>query len=287
MKVVVFIRKDRFGFDALAARHPEHTFVHVEDADALAREIADAEVLMVAIGPYNKSLADMIKAKQKKLKWVQFSSSGIDAALHAGGFPAGTLVTNTAGLSAPMVAEHAIALMMMVGHRMRETEAATQTREWHGQIKTRMTALYRKTICIVGLGAIGQEAAKRARGLDMKIIGVSRAYQPDGLVDVVYGREDLETAFGDADVVLLSASASADTLNLINARSLGWLKPGAIVINVARGDMVDENALAVACENGHLAGAGLDVTKTEPLPKDSPLWTAPNIVITPHIAGYP
>ena len=252
---------------------------------ALARALRDAEVLITWSGPYDESFAAMVKEEQKNLKWIQLTTSGIDNVLRAGGFPNGVIVTNSAGLAAPMVAEHAFALMMMVGHRLRDTEAAARSREWQGEIKAGMIALYRKIICIVGLGAVGQEAARRARGFGMKVIGVSRAYRPDALVDEVYPRERLEEAFAVADVVLLSTTAAADTVDLINARSLAMLKPSTILVNIARGDLVDESALAAACREGRLAGAGLDVTKVEPLPEEGPLWGASNIVITPHIAG--
>ena len=285
MKFALFVRANRFDFDELARRHPGHEFAVTHSREELARVLADADALITWTVPYDESFAAMIKETAKRLKWIQFTTSGIDSALRAGGFPKGVVVTNSAGLAAPMVAEHAFALMMMVGHRLRDTEAAARRRDWRPDLRQNMIALYRKTICIVGLGAVGQEAARRARGFAMKVIGVSRAYRPDELVDKVYPREELYAALAQADVVLLSTLAAADTAGLINARSLGALKPGAILINIARGELIDEDTLATACREGRLAGAGLDVTTVEPLPRSSPLWALPNVVITPHIAG--
>ena len=285
MKIVLFVKRDRFDLAELARRHPDHDFVFADGADAAGRELPDAEAMVTWTSGYDADFVATVKKQGRKLKWIQFTTSGIDSVLRAGGFPEGVVVTNSAGLSAPMVAEHAFALMMMIGHRIREYDAAARTRSWPRDIKSDMIALYRKTICIIGLGAIGQEAARRARGFAMKVIGVSRDYRPDALVDEVFPRARLKEALARADVVLLSTAATAETIDIINADSLAAMKRGAILINIARGDLVDEDALAAACRDGHLTGAGLDVTKVEPLPETSPLWELPNVVITPHIAG--
>jgi phosphoglycerate dehydrogenase-like enzyme len=285
MKIVIYLKPGRFDFAELARRHPDHEFRVPTDLAAFAEDLPGAEVLITWNGPFDAAFAQLVKDRAEGLKWIQFTTSGIDGALRAGGFPPGVLLSNCAGVSAPMVAEHAFALMMMVGHRLREAEAAREARQWNFALKPQMTALFGRTLCIVGLGAIGQEAARRAKGFGMRVIGVSRGYAADELVDHVYGRDDLRAAFAEADMVLLAPALSADTADMIDAGSLAAMKPGAILVNVARGELVDEDALAEACRTGRLAGAGLDVTKVEPLPADSPLWALPNVVITPHIAG--
>lgn len=285
MKIVLFVRQDRFDLAELIRRHPEHSFVHAADTAAAARELPGAEAMVTWTSGYDEAFVRTVREKADALRWIQFTTSGIDSVLRAGGFPPGTIVTNSSGLSAPMVSEHAFALMLMLGHRLRDALAAGARHEWPRDLKTGMIALYKKTICIIGLGAIGQEAARRARGFDMKVIGISRAYAPDDLVHEVFPRERMNDALARADVVLLATTATAETLDMINARTLAACKTGAILINIARGDLVDEDALADACRSGHLTGAGLDVTKIEPLPESSPLWSLPNVIITPHIAG--
>lgn len=285
MKIVALMRRGRFDLDALARRHPAHDFVLAEDGAALPGALPGAKVLITSNAHYDAAVAALVKAHGTALGWIQLTTSGVDAALRAGGFPKGVIVTNGAGMSAPMVAEHGFALMLMVGHRLRDLEAAAGRRDWRRDLKSGMVALYRRTICIVGLGAVGQEAARRARAFGMTVIGVSRAYAPDGLVDEVYPRERLADALARADFVMLATVATAETVNMIDAAALAAVKPGAILVNVARGDLVDEDALAAACRAGRLGGAGLDVVRTEPLPADSPLWTLPNVVLTPHLAG--
>lgn len=284
MKTVVLMRPGRIDIAELAARHPEQSFVPVTDAAGLARELPDAEALVTASPHYDAEVAAIVK-RAAGLKWIQFTTSGIDAALRAGGFPDGVIVTNGAGMAAPMVAEHAMALALMVGHRLRDMEQAAARGEWRRDLKESMIALYGRTMCVIGLGAVGREAARRARSFGMRVIGVSRAASPDEFVEQVYARERLAEALAIADVVLLATVASEETADLIDAAAFDAMKQGAILVNVARGELVDEDALAAACRAGRIAGAGLDVAKVEPLPADSPLWRLPNVVVTPHLAG--
>ncbi|MFM2129791.1 MAG: hypothetical protein RL477_1337 [Pseudomonadota bacterium] len=285
MKAVLYIRPDRFDMAELARRHPAHRFVRVDGAAEAEAEIADAEMLVTWTSAYDEAFAAMLKTKAPKLRWIQMTTSGVDSILRAGGFPEGVVVTNSAGLSAPMIAEHAIAMALMLAHRLRDYDAAFARRGWERDIKDRMMSFFRKTVCIVGVGAIGQETAKRLKPFGMKIIGVSRAYKPDDLFEEVYPRARLKEALARADVVLVSTIVTADTVDMINDETLAAMKKGAILVNIARGDLVDEDALYRALRDGHLTGAALDATKVEPLPAASPLWTLPNVAITPHISS--
>lgn len=287
MKIVLHAPVGRqLDYTPLQKRFPDYPIVTTRDLDALAREITDAEVLITSNRPYLPDMVAAINDNQTRLKWIQFTTSGIDKALRSGGFPKGVTVTNTAGLGAPILAEHAFCLFAALGRRLRETEARQREHVWDRDVIGGKTiALTFKTLCIVGMGATGQETAKRAKAFDMKVIGVSRGYEPDGLVDEVFPRERVDDALGQADFVLLSMPAVAETRDFINADRLKAMKKTAFIVNVARGDLIDEDALVAACNAGEIGGAGLDVTKVEPTPADSPLWNAENIILTPHIAG--
>jgi D-2-hydroxyacid dehydrogenase (NADP+) len=119
----------------------------------------------------------------------------------------------------------------------------------------------------------------------MRVIGVSRAYEPDGLVEEVFPRERVTEALAQADAVLMSMPSTAETRGFLDAEKFAAMKPNTFVINVARGDLIDEDDLIAACESGAIGGAGLDVQAEEPLPADSPLWDVENIVISPHVGG--
>ena len=283
MKVAVLLRRGHIDLDSLVARHPRHQFVLVEETGKLATALVDAEVLITSNTAYDKVAA--LAVQESRLKWIQFTMSGIDTALRLGRFPSDVAVTNCAGSSAPLVAEHAFALMLMIGRRLRQIEAAAARREYRREIKSEIVSLHGKTICIIGMGYIGREAVRRARAFGMKVIAVSRSDKPVEDVEKIYPREGMLEAFAAADVILVATAATPETADLLGEAAFAAMKPTAIVINIARGDIIDEAALIAACRAGRLAGAGLDVTKEEPLPKDSPLWTLPNVVLTPHIAG--
>lgn len=286
MKFVFHLVNARWDPKVLQERFPDHQMVLTQEVDDLAREIRDADVMVTSNRPYMADMCRAVNDNQTKLKWIQFTTSGIDKAFRFGGYPPGVIITNSAGLGAPVLAEHAFHLFMALGRRIRDCETATKNHEWlRDEITPSVIAMTFKTLVIVGMGATGQEAARRAKAFHMKVIGVSRAYQPDELVDEVYPREKAKEALAQADFVLLSMPATAETADFINDDTLSVMKKSAFIVNVARGDLVDEDALVRACREDRIGGAGLDVTKTEPTPADSPLWDEPRIIVTPHIAG--
>lgn len=283
MKIAVLLRRGHIDLNHLVSRHPEHQFIPVEDTAKLAKELDGAEVLITNNTTYDRTAAIAVGAS--RLKWIQFTMSGIDTALRLGRFPSDALVTNCAGSSSPLVAEHAFALMLMIGRRLRKIEAANAQHEYRREIKSEIISLHGKTICIIGLGHIGQEAVKRARAFGMKVVAVSRSDKPVTDVSAIYPRARLLEAIALADVILVATEATAETTDLIDEAAFAAMKPTAILVNISRGDLIEENALIAACRAGKIAGAGLDVTKEEPLPKNSPLWALPNVVLTPHLAG--
>ena len=146
-----------------------------------------------------------------------------------------------------------------------------------------------KVVCVVGLGKVGREVARLARALDARVTGVvrdTRGRSADDLgVDALGTIEMLDSLLVEADVVVLATPHTPDTHRLLDARRIALLKPTAVVVNVARGDVVDEAALVDALQAGRLRGAALDVFEQEPLPADSPLWTLPNVLVSPHSAS--
>jgi phosphoglycerate dehydrogenase-like enzyme len=143
-----------------------------------------------------------------------------------------------------------------------------------------------KTLVIVGLGRIGMRLATLARAFDMRVIGVRRTARPEpGLADQVVARADLAQALAEADVAALTCPLTTETEGLIGATALAALKPGALLVNVARGKVVDQAALIAALADGRVRAAALDCFPEEPLPPDSLFWALPNVLVTPHTAG--
>jgi phosphoglycerate dehydrogenase-like enzyme len=187
------------------------------------------------------------------------------------------------------VAEHAIALILAIKrhiHTGRDNQAAKIWRGMISDIPAREDELGGKTLLIVGLGRIGTRLARLAQAFDLEVIATRHDASRGGEgVAAVYGHDRLHELLPAADIVALTCPLTPQTTNLMDAKALALMKPGATLINVARGRVVDEPALVRALQEKRLAAAGLDVTAEEPLPASSPLWSMPNVLITPHTAG--
>ncbi len=286
MKLVLFDSRDRFpGLEGALGAFPGVTLARTRDLPSLAAALAEAEILVTSNRIYTAEPAGVIREHGKNLRWIQFSTSGIDKAVTSG-MPSGVTVTNAAGLRAFAVAEHAIALMLDLVRQVRATEKARADDFWCRDVVTpSMDNLSGKHLVLVGLGAIGQEVARKAKAFDMRITGVSRATGPIANIDRIRPRNELQAAAAEADILLLSINHDESTDKIMSCAVIQAMKPSAYLVNIARGQLVDEPALIDALEAGKIAGAGLDVTVTEPLPAGHPFWAMPNVLLTPHVAG--
>lgn len=197
----------------------------------------------------------------------------------------GLVVCNAGGAYSEGVAEHCVAMMLALVRRLPEYITAMPRRSWdHQHLHDRLSG---STVCVIGLGTLGSAIARRCAALGMRVVGVRR--HPDRTcpnVSEVFGPEALAAAVAGADHVVGALPGGAATRGLISREVLAAMKPGAYFCNVGRGPSVDEEALVERLAGGSLAGAGLDVFATEPLPDDSPLWSMENVIVTPHMAGY-
>ena len=192
------------------------------------------------------------------------------------------MVATTPGVNHHSVAEHTIALLTGVARGLPEQHRRVQQAAWKRISYPRIMG---RTIGIVGLGRIGQAVAWRARGLGMKVIAFEPFADRDFVSQWNVELVDLETLISTADFVSLHAPLTEETQHMINAESLARMKPGSILVNTARGGLVDEPALIDALKSGHLQGAGLDVFAVEPLASDSPLTSMDNVLLAGHVAG--
>lgn len=260
--------------------------IPVEDRSELVAAIKGARVLIMPGGGFffDAELADLLREHAQELRWIQLTSAGYDG-LEINGVPDGVVVTNNGGALGAPVAEHAITLLLALARRLPDFWRNQSTKLWLRKAEAPIASLEGRTIAIVGFGAIGREAALRAKAFGMRVLGVRRTPTPDALADEMFAVEDLEGALAQADAVLISLPLNDETRNIFNSRTLAACKAGVLIVNVGRGALVDTHALIDALHSGHIGGAGLDVTEPEPLPSDHPLWSAPNVLITPHVAG--
>lgn len=222
-------------------------------------------------------------ALAKNAKVIALHTSGSDNVDLAAATARGIVVTNVKGVNAEQCAEFSIGLMLAVTRQIRTGDIAIRAGEWAARTQASMD-LIGATLGVIGLGLIGKAAVKRAAAFGMKIICHTRT--PDREFGAQYGIDyvSLDEALHRADVVSVYASLTPETRRMIGARELGLMKPGAYFINIARGELVDENALLDALRQKRIAGAGLDVFETEPLTA-SPFFALDNVVLTPHQAG--
>ena len=215
---------------------------------------------------------------------MHFISAGREG-FEAAGLPRGIVISYAAGAVAATVAEHALALMLALGRCVPGFAAQARERRWDRAVSARATSLEGQTLAIVGYGSIGVELARRARPFGMRVVAVTRSAKAGSDVDAVFGLDALHRVLGEADVVAIAIALNSQTHHLIGSAALAACKRGAMLINVARGGIVDQVALAEALRSGQLGSAGLDVTDPEPLPASDPLWDCPNLLISPHFAG--
>ena len=252
-------------------------------ADALAR-IGEAHVLVLS-GVWSSEML----APAANVRFIQVCAAGYDQfdldALRA----RGVRLANASGVNRNAVSDHAMALLLALVRHLHTGRDRQREHAWRGMISDlgqREDELAGKTMVIYGLGAIGSRLARLARAFGMTVIGIKRdTASHDGSADEVRPPDRFLASLAEADVVALTCPLTPQTEDLIDAPALARMKPGAYLINVARGRCVNEQALIAALERGAIAGAGIDTTREEPLGADSALWDLDNAVITPHTAG--
>jgi len=275
----------RSDLEAAVKAIPGIVFDRPSSLEEFAKSLTNAEILVIGNRAYSQGVANTILVNGEALRWIQFTTSGIDNATKFG-MPPGLVVTNASGLRAFCVAEHALMLMLALVRALRDTEAGQRNHVWcRDHVTPRMDNLAGKHLVIVGAGAIGQEIARKAAAFDMRITGVSRSIQPMANFTRMRPRAELKDAASEADILVVAANYAEDTRIMISRDVMAALPKGAYLINIARGALIDQEALVEALQENRLSGAGLDVTEEEPLPLNHPLYAMHNVIITPHIGG--
>jgi phosphoglycerate dehydrogenase-like enzyme len=284
MRVVIRTQVLAPQFEALAARHGLDC-VAVDDDAAMHRELADADALWTWPTFYDAALVQVLERCSPRLRWVQLPTMGYDPVeLH--GVPAGVTVTSAGDAYAPTVAEHAVAMLLALVRQIPAAVRNSADGNWDQSGARQIGTLHDATVAVVGFGNIGREVARRLRGFGARVVSVTRSGNADPLADESATANKLYDVLGRSDAVVLAVPLNARTRHLLDARALAALPAHAIVINIARGGVIDHAALRDALSAGKLGGAGLDVTEPEPLPAGDPLWRMPNVLVTPHVAGY-
>jgi phosphoglycerate dehydrogenase-like enzyme len=246
--------------------------------DELRTALRTADVVFGFVVPRD------LPALAPRLRWVATPATGIDHMRGTGVLESDIILTTVGGHFAPVIAEHVFAGILHFAKRFATFEQQQRQRVWK---MSRITSLAGRTLGVVGVGAIGRAVARLGHAFGMHVVGVGRG-DPRGRqvahVDRILARPQLHELLAAADYAVLAVADTAETQQMIDAAALAAMAPHAVLINVARGTVVDEAALIAALRDGQIAGAMLDVVAHEPLAADSPLWELPNVLLTPHVA---
>ena len=263
----------------LGQKFPELTIDVVDHYSKAPPFMAAADVL-ITFGPMMK---DEVLHNAPRLKWVQALGTGVDGVLDQPSLGKDVVITNIRGIHGEPVSEAAIMAMLALSRDLPRSIRCQDQRSW---TRWPPKLLDRKAVGIFGIGLIAEALAPRCKALGMTVIGFSSTRRQVAGFDRMCLRGDLFAVTPELDFLVLLVPYAEDTRRLIGASVFAAMKPTSYFVNLARGGIVDEDALRHALETGQIAGAALDVFQHEPLPADHPLWTTKNVVITPHLGGF-
>lgn len=271
------------AFQRLHQAHPRVQVRIVHDQAAFAEQVKQADAV-IGSRPYIK-LATAVAKPGARLRWVQTTTAGVDQAVPPELFAAEQVtITCIKGPPGPLMAEHAVLLMLALSRNFPAYLRNQQQHIWRREGQEWLP-LHGQTIAILGVGSAGGNLARVCKtGFGMTVLGMSRTPRAHAHVDRAFAQGELLGVLPEADFVVLCLPNTPETKGIIDNAAFNAMKPTAYLINVSRGALIDEDALIAAMRAGKIAGAGLDVTSTDPIPQDSPLWDLPNTLITPHIA---
>jgi D-2-hydroxyacid dehydrogenase (NADP+) len=266
-------------YDRLHSTFPNLTINLVDHHSKVSPYVQSATILMT----YGPMMSDHVVRDAAKLRWILALGTGVDNIIDLPSLPPEVLITNIRGIHGAPMSEAAIMAMLALSRDFPRVIRNQDRRVWQ---RWPATLLDKKTLGILGVGAIAQALALRCKSLGMTVLGVSSAKREVAGFDRMYCREELLSAVAGFDFFVVLTPYSSATRNIVDAAVFAAMKPGSYFVNLARGGVVDEHALIQALEAGQIAGAALDVFSQEPLPEEHPLWRTKNVILTPHLAGF-
>lgn len=292
VNILVTDKMDEECLEQIAAVGPEIKLKDVSDlsrAEHKGDETAKKEYDSLLAGAdvlYGNRIPRDLFGRAPKLKWIQVTSAGVERFLTAEMLASPVLLTNVSGIHATPIGEFVLGLMLMFVKQAPLFFQGKQEKQWQRGLD--LDVLRGKTVGIVGLGNIGREVARLCKAFGMKVMATRRSVKRVGksrFVDIILPTDQLPQLLAESDFVVLTLSYTPETDKIIGEKELRAMKPSAHLINIARGGVIDEEALIRALEEDWIKGAGLDVFAVEPLPEDSKLWELPNVILSPHVSG--
>jgi D-2-hydroxyacid dehydrogenase (NADP+) len=270
---------DPFADEYKKALQPKFSEVSIHAAkkeDEIGDFIEKADILLLI------RISDELIKKASNLKWIQALTTGVDYIISLPSLKKDVIITSTRGIHGPQVSEMAFLLMLALNRNFSQV-VRNQDRgvweRWPGKL------LWKKKVGILGVGVIGEEVARKCKAFGMEVFGIDIIRRELDCIDAFYGPEEIGKVAVDLDYFGIVAPRTPQTEKMIGAKVLSSMKPTSFLINLGRGEIVDEDALIQALNSGKIAGAALDTFCTEPLPKDHPFWRMKNVIVSPHVGG--
>jgi phosphoglycerate dehydrogenase-like enzyme len=260
----------------IAAKFPE-LVIHGANDESEVGDSAEKADIILAI-----KVSDELARRAKRLKWVQSMATGVDFFLTLPSLRKDVLLTSSRGMHGPQMSEMTILFMLALNRRFQDNILNQNKKiwdRWPGRL------LWQKKVAILGIGVVGQAIAEKCKAFGMTVYGIDTVEREVQAVDHFLAPEQISEVLGEVDYFVNVVPLTPETKKIVGAKEFSAMKPTAFYISVGRGDTVDEEALIEALSTGKIAGAGMDVFSTEPLPKESPLWGMKNVIMTPHIGG--
>jgi len=276
MKLLILEQRAKDYLNGLKPKFPEVEIHAATQEEEVGKFIEEADILLTI------RISDELLKKALKLQWIHALTTGVDYIVNLPSLRKDVIITSTRGIHGPQVSEMAFLLMLALNRNFPEVVRNQDKgvwERWPGKL------LWKKKIAILGVGVIGEEIAKKCKAFGMQVFGIDIIKRDLDCIDAFYGPEDIVKVASEVDYLVIVAPRTPQTEKLIDAKVLSAMKPKAFLLNLGRGEIVDEEALIEVLRKGKIAGAGLDTFWQEPLPKEHPFWKMKNVIVSPHVAG--
>ncbi len=261
---------------ALSPKFPGVVIQAAAMEEEVGKFIEQADILLTI------RISDELLRKASKLQWIHALTTGVDYIVNLPSLRKEVIVTSTRGIHGPQVSEMAFLLMLALNRDFPEVVRNQDKRSW---ARWPGKLLWNKKVGILGVGIIGEEIARKCKAFGMEVFGIDIVKRKLDCIDVFYGPEDIVKVAKEVDYFVIVAPYTPQTEKMVDSKVLSAMKSTAFLVNLGRGEIVDEEALVSILKSGKIAGAGLDTYCQEPLPKDHPFWGMKNVVVSPHVAG--
>lgn len=276
MNLLILDREAEAYKKALEPNFPDVSFYAAKKQEDIGGLIEKMDILVVS------RISDDLIRRASNLKWIQIKTTGVDTIVNLPSLRKEVLITSARGIHGPQMSEMAILLMLALNRNLPEVIRNQEKKvweQWPGKL------LWEKKVGILGVGVIGEEIARKCKAFGMTVFGINRTKRDIDAVDHFHGPEDLLQVIREVDYFVIVLPYTPQTEKMVGAQAIASMKPTAFLINLGRGQVIDEEALILALKNGKIAGAALDVFWTEPLPKDHPFWSMENVIVSPRVGG--